>query len=190
MDKKAKGLIATVGIVLVVLVAYTLVTGENQKKPAAEQNPTKYLFIEVKIVDNGTVISGMSYSGKNFIEAPTYELNGSVLRSSMPPELDSSFKAIYGSYYELAGDAGSGIASDIYPIKDYPYTQGNISILDIQGDEVTLSYDNNSITLLPGDPWKTKTHHIESDEYAVLNITSTTVISNYGKVAVTPIENA
>ncbi len=199
MDRKARTLITAVGILLVVLAVYMLVIAENQdylvtakdqNKPVMDKNPMKYLFVEARTIKNGTAISGESKFGKYFIDGPGYYLSGSNLRSSITPELDSSVKAIYGSYYELSGDAGSGASGSMDPIRDLPYTDGNVSILDIQGDKVTLSYDNNSISLLPGDSWKNETHQIEKSDYGVQNVITATVIYNRGKVTVTPIGSA
>jgi len=171
MKMKAKNLITTVGILLIILVLYILVSG---------QVLTKYLFIEVKTIENRTILSGNPHN--NFVDGPTYDLEGSNLHSVMHPELDPSVKAIYGSWFQLTGDVDSGIGSGIHPIRNLPYIDGNISILNIQGDNVIMSYYGNSFTLAPGDSWKNETHQIEKREDAFLDVNTTIAIYNHGKV--------
>jgi hypothetical protein len=141
-----------------------------------------YLFIETQKHKNGTIINGTPSS--LFIDAPTYDLRNSTLRTVERIELNSSTKAIYGNKFQISGDIGSGISSRLYPIRYLPYNYGEINILKIEGYNVTLDCYGKNATLMPGNSYKRRTTQPETIGERLLNVTTTVTVYNHGKVAV------
>jgi hypothetical protein len=145
-------------------------------------NQQTFLFIETQKHKNGTVISGNP--SDLAIDFPTYDLRNSTLSTVERIELNSSTKAIYGNEFQISGDIGSGTSSGLYPVKDLPYSYGEINILSIEGDNVTLECYRKNVTLVPGGSWKIETIQPEKIGEGLLNVTTTVTVYNHGKVVV------
>jgi hypothetical protein len=145
-------------------------------------NEERYPFIETQTYKNGTIINGTP--GMLFIDAPTYILEDSTLTTTIGVELNSSTKAIYGDEYQISGDIGSGISGELYPVRDLPYNYGEIEILKIEGDNVTLDCYGENVTLMPGSSWKGVTTRPEMIGERLFNVTTTVTVYNHGKVTV------
>jgi hypothetical protein len=188
MGKKAKKIALIAIFLMLVLVVLMVVWVGNLTNPIKGPDQPKYIFIDVQTIENRTAIGGETTTGKHLIGSwPVYFMRGSNLQSSEIPKLDSSAKAIFGNDFRLSGNAGWGHVRRLYIIRDLPYTHGNITVLDIKGDNVSLSHDGSIFTLKPGDSWKNETHYIEKDDYGVQEVANTTVIDNRGVVYLTPI---
>jgi hypothetical protein len=118
-------------ILFALLAMKTLPNEPVRTLPNESVSPQTYLFIETQKHKNGTIINGTPSS--LFIDAPTYDLRNSTLRTVERIELNSSTKAIYGNKFQISGDIGSGISSRLYPIRYLPYNYGEINILKIEG---------------------------------------------------------
>jgi len=161
------------------------VSANMLKFPAGSSDPGNlqtFLFIETRTDKNGTLINGTQ--GSLFIDAPTYGLENSTLRTVEAIELNSSTKAVFGSEFEISGDIGSGVSSGLYPVVNLPYDYGEIHILKIEGDNVTLNCSGESISLTPGGSWKRVTTQPEEIGTRLFNMTTTVTVYNHGNASV------
>jgi parallel beta-helix repeat protein len=140
----------------------------------------KYQFIEIWTHQNGVALNGTP--AMMMIDFPTYYLEDSYLVSYIPVEADPSVKTILGEGISLSGDLGGGAASALYPVSEIPCTSGNLTILSIDEDIVTLDYQGQRITLGSNESWEIETESVETDEMATLRVTTKTTIWNHGRV--------
>ncbi|HWQ18728.1 MAG TPA: hypothetical protein VN455_03050 [Methanotrichaceae archaeon] len=162
-----------------------LIPAEGLKSPFKSNesgNLQTFLFIETRTDKNGTIINGTP--GTLFIDAPTYDLRDSSLRTVEEVELNSSTKAVYGSHFQIFGDIGGGISSWLDPVIDLPYNHGEINILKIEKDNVTLNCYGEDVTLMPRTSWRREKTQPEEIGDRLLNVTTNVTVYNHGNVSV------
>jgi len=186
--------IAALAAVLIALLAVNTEKLDDKSQPVPAEglksspksdesgNPQTFLFIETRKDKNGTIINGTPST--LFIDGPTYDLRNSTVSTVESIELNSSTKAVYGSHFQISGDIGSGISSWLDPVIDLPYNHGEINILKIDGDNVTLNCSGNNVALMPGSSWKRVTTQPEEIGDRLLNVTTNVTVYNHGKVSV------
>lgn len=153
---------------------------KEQEKTSNSDN--MYLFIERKVTEIGEIVKGTApeYS----IDFPTYDIHNSRLSTNELIEPDSETKAILGNRFSISGDLGGGISSYLTVINELPYVGDDISILDVEGDNATITIDRNNFTLTSGANWSQKRTEIRDFDTGTLLVTVTKEIINHGKVAV------
>lgn len=145
----------------------------------------KHLFVEVWDHRDGKVISGKAYM--MMIDFPTYRLENSTLKSMIHFEADPLSQAVLGKGTSLSGDLGGGAASGLSSVKELPYLIGNysglnISVLQIEGDRVTIDLSGRRMVLDPGESWKRETTENQSIKDSLMRVTTTLTIWNHGYV--------
>ncbi|MDD2755627.1 MAG: hypothetical protein PHS80_08885 [Methanothrix sp.] len=153
---------------------------KEQEKTSNSDN--MYLFIERKVTEIGEIVKGTApeYS----IDFPTYDIHNSRLSTNELIEPDSETKALLGNRFSISGDLGGGISSYLTVINELPYVGDDISILDVEGDNATITIDRNNFTLTSGANWSQKRTEIRDFDTGTLLVTVTKEIINHGKVAV------
>jgi len=153
---------------------------KEQEKTSNSDN--MYLFIERKVTEIGEIVKGTApeYS----IDFPTYDIHNSRLSTNELIEPDSETKAILGNRFSISGDLGGGISSYLTVINELPYVGDDISILDVEGDNATITIDRNNFALTSGANWSQKRTEIRDFDTGTLLVTVTKEIINHGKVAV------
>jgi hypothetical protein len=153
----------------------------------------KHLFIEIWEHQDGKVTSGTAH--RLMIDFPTYELENSTLKSMIPFAADPLAIAILGQGSSLSGDMGGGAASGLSSIKVVPYQVSyhmpypignysslNISITQIEGENVTFDLSGRQMVLEPGESWKRETSEVRQIQDSLMKVTTTLTIWNHGKV--------
>jgi hypothetical protein len=145
----------------------------------------KHLFVEIWEHQDGKVISGKPH--KMMIDFPTYRLENSTLKSMIYFEADPLTQAILGKGTSLSGDLGGGAASGLISVKDLPYLIGNysglnISVMQIEGDNVTIGLSGRRIVLEPGESWKREMTEDQQIKDSLMRVTTTLTIWNHGQV--------
>jgi hypothetical protein len=145
----------------------------------------KHLFVEVWEHQDGKVISGNAYM--MMIDFPTYRLKNSTLKSMIHFETDPLSKAVLGKGSSLSGDLGGGAASSLSSVKELPYLIGNysgfrISVMQVEGDNVTLDLSGRHMVLEPGESWKRETTENQQIKDSLIRVTTTLTIWNHGQV--------
>ena len=153
--------------------------------PGNDSSGGRHLFIEVWDHQEGKIINGTAY--KMMIDFPTYSLENSTLRSTVPIEIDPSELAILGQGSSLSGDVGGGAASGISSIKKVPYLLGNysglnISIMQIKEDNVTFDLSGRQMVLEPGESWNRESSELQQIQDSLIKVTTTLTIWNHGLV--------
>ena len=153
---------------------------KEQEKTSNSDN--MYLFIERKVTEIGEIVKGTApeYS----IDFPTYDIHNSRLSTNELIEPDSETKALLGNRFSISGDLGGGISSYLTVINELPYVGDDISILDVEGDNATITIDRNNFALTSGANWSQKRTEIRDFDTGTLLVTVTKEIINHGKVAV------
>lgn len=153
---------------------------KEQEKTSNSDN--MYLFIERKVTEIGEIVKGTApeYS----IDFPTYDIHNSRLSTNELIEPDSETKALLGNRFSISGDLGGGISSYLTVINELPYVGDDISILDVEGDNATITIDRNNFTLTSGANWSQKRTEIRDFDTGTLLVTVTKEIINHGKVVV------
>jgi hypothetical protein len=124
------------------------------------------------------------------IDFPTYSLENSTLRSTVPIEIDPSELAILGQGSSLSGDMGGGAASGISSIKKGPYLLGNysglnISIMQIKEDNVTFDLSERQMGQMvpePRESWNRESSELQQIQDSLIKVTTTLTIWNHGLV--------
>jgi hypothetical protein len=122
------------------------------------------------------------------IDFPTYSLENSTLRSAVPVEIDPGASAILGQGSSLSGDVGGGAASGISSIEKVPYLLGNysrlnISIMQIEGHNVTFDLSGRQMVLEPGESWNRERSELQQIQDSSIKVTTTLTIWNHGLVS-------
>jgi hypothetical protein len=154
---------------------------------AGSEASKEYLFIEVWEHQDGKVISGKAY--KTMIDFPTYVLENSALNSMLPVNIESRALAILGTGSSLSGDLGGGAASGLDAVNEVPHVVRtlsglNISIVQIERDNVTMDLNGRQIVLGPGESWKKESTETRSIQNSLMKVTTTLTIWNHGRVVI------
>ena len=145
----------------------------------------KHLFVEVWEHQDGKVISGKAH--KMMIDFPTYRLENSTLKSMIHFEADPLTQAVLGKGSSLSGDLGGGAASGLISVKELPYIIGNysglnISVMQIEGDSVTIDLSGRQMVIEPGESWKREMTEDQQTKDSLIRVTTTLTIWNHGQV--------
>jgi hypothetical protein len=153
-----------------------------KQKENTSNSDDMYLFIERKVTEIGEIIKGTApeYS----IDFPTYDIHNSRLSTNELIELNSETRAILGNRFSISGDLGGGISSYLTVINELPFIRDDTSVLDVEGDNATITVDGNNFILTPGSNWSQKRTEIRDFNTGTLIVTVTKEIINHGKVVV------
>jgi hypothetical protein len=128
--KKSKSSLNGLVISAIFVTSLMIVTGCGKND---EENwiisSAKCVFVDHHINTDGQLIEG-NYQGGLNIDFPTYifEETSKKLSGQFNFEINKSLKLIYGDGRSLSGVVGSGAATGLYGIYDFPYKKGNIEI--------------------------------------------------------------
>lgn len=153
-----------------------------KKQENTSNSDNMYLFIERKVTEIGEIMKGTApeYS----IDFPTYDIHNSRLSTNELIELSPETKAILGNRFSISGDLGGGISSYLTVINELPFTRDDTSVLDVEGDNATITVDGNNFILTPGSNWSQKRTEIRDFDTGRLLVIVTKEIINHGKVVV------
>ncbi|NYT02175.1 MAG: hypothetical protein GKC10_05400 [Methanosarcinales archaeon] len=142
-----------------------------------------FLLVEVWTHQNGTLVEGTAFP--IMIDFPTYDVQEGSLSSVYPLELEPDAILLVGEGSSLSGDLGGGAASGLSQISALPFQSGNVTILAMEEDRVTVEFRGQQRTLAPGEEWVEVDHELQRFEEGSYKVEITTTIHNYGRVRLT-----
>jgi hypothetical protein len=168
------------------IVAFIQVSCKSSIGPESRYNvpSSDYLFVEHHVHRAGVLISGEKITGP-LIDGPGYSFDSSsgVLHGNIGFPIEDNLIAVCGDGGSLSGTVGGGVATYLLAICDLPYQheEGNPILKDIRKDgTILVSYRDSSITLIPGDEWVSITTEIDTLPTAIVQVTTTDMLTNFG----------
>jgi|GEM_PF-1562364 len=148
---------------------------------SVEKTEGSVLFIDQHEIRTGRIIAG-DWT-QMLLGSPTYSFDDDtrVLSGTMDFELDGIL-AIFGNGVTYGGNLGNRVATELAAVTSVPFTSDGYSITRILEDgTITMSYNNETIKLKPGETWnKVVTTDEAKQNIGLIRITSNNTITNYG----------
>jgi len=147
----------------------------------------EYVFIEHRQEEDGRVIHG-NYPSGPMIDFPTYMFDshsGTLASHDISFEVDDTLKVVFGKSTALRGLAGGGMASQLYGVFRFPYTNEEIVLRGIdEHGNAHIKYRDETLVIESGDEWRHSTTRRDTigtaRDRSIAEFTKTTRIINYG----------
>lgn len=150
-------------------------------------NAEQVAFVEFIQTQDGKVISGNAPKGRR-IDGPTYRFDAEIKKLEIIRKenfLLDTVKVILGNGRILKGAAGNGLSMRINAIGKLPYSMYNLTIKDVNAEELSINFDDKPVVIKEGEKWETSTSTIDTikmDIPAIINYTTTYSIKYHGLI--------
>jgi hypothetical protein len=172
----------------VVAASFAILSGCTSDARHPAMGSDRYLFVELEQANSGELVRSSPglltpIGRRRCVDAPTYEFEEryGILRGCFDFGEDDRFLGILGESRSLRGGVGTGTASRLHRIPQFPYTKGRLSILgcDAQGT-LRAAFGTNSVVLPAGQAWSETSSSNRVENGSEWQITDTATILNHG----------